>query len=261
MNRTQTLQKTRSLILIGTLSAVIATVGCSDDAKPVVKTIATSSKQTDFRPVNSATVKPISMSVPDEKSTLPAKTNPSKVTFNSRDYGISLQYPWQYTALRSKTIADNESLQPRPDGSDNQFSLVRIEVPKGFYPDTDLDSAYLIVSLNQDFDEGQCKAVLGDDKAQSESINGTEFFWKESDTGGRGNASKLRNYITYQNGTCYELEMGIKTKNDRGLSKEVNTNQVMARLDAILKSVKVKSDESNPEPKKVADAKELVSQK
>jgi hypothetical protein len=271
MKQTTALHNTRSLILIGALAAITATIACSDKPTPVAKLSSGAgvvAHSTDVRPSTSGTVKPVAFSNESEQSNSTTKANsPKFISFKSRDYGISLEYPWQYTALRSKALAENESLRPKLDGSDDQFSLMRIEVPKGFYPDTDLETGYLTVSLNQDIEEAQCKSIVSDDKndVKTESINGVEFLWKETDSGGRGSASKIRNYVTYQNGTCYELEMGVKTKNDHGFSKEVNTDHVMARLDSILKSVKIKSDESKPELKKVAgskeDANELVSKK
>jgi hypothetical protein len=61
----------------------------------------------------------------------------------------------------------------------------------------------------------------------------------ETDSGGRGQATKLRQYVTFTNGTCYEVEMGVKTSNDGGLAREVNPDQVLRRLDGILRTVKI----------------------
>jgi hypothetical protein len=74
---------------------------------------------------------------------------------------------------------------------------------------------------------------------ETDTINGVEFRWIETDTGGRGQAAKLRQYATFTNGTCYELEMGVKTRNDDGLARDVDPDQVLRRLGTILRTVKI----------------------
>jgi hypothetical protein len=171
------------------------------------------------------------------------------LTYKSRDYGVSFQYPWQYGFVSAKAIANDESLRPVADGRESQLTLVRVEVPKGFYPDTNLDNAYFSVSLNQELSAQECETVLvpakeGDVKI--DTINGTEFRWMESDNGGRGQALKLRQYVTFVGGTCYELELGVKTSNQDGLAREVDADQVMRRLDGILTSVKIQPSADVP---------------
>lgn len=137
---------------------------------------------------------------------------------------------------------------PKPDGHDGQFTLARVEIPKGFYPDTDFDRGYFTLSLNQDISEEECDATLGGDSAklQTAKINGMDFRWMETDESGRGNSAKLRNYATFANGTCYELEMGVKTKNEQGLAREVDPDQVLRRLDGMVKTVKINSTAQKP---------------
>jgi hypothetical protein len=259
--QTRTLHtSTRTLILIGSLAALLGTVACSEDPSPsVVKAASPAAKPAVLNLSASQTTKSVPLAVA-ETNNVPAKPIvPKQIAFSSRDYGISLDYPWQYTALRAKAIAQGaDSLQPRPDGSDDQFSLIRIEVPKGFYPDTDLDTAYLTVSLNQDIDQEQCEAIVSSNGARVDvmNINGIDYKWSETSDGGRGSSSKIRNYVAFQNDTCYELEAGVKTTNDHGQSKEVNSDQVFARLDGMLKTVKLQGEAkqtSDPELKKAAE--------
>jgi len=42
------------------------------------------------------------------------------------------------------------------------------------------------------------------------------------------------------------LEAGLKTQNELGLSREVNPDQVMSRLDSILNTVSIVPDEKAP---------------
>jgi hypothetical protein len=234
----------RTLILVGAVAILSASVACSRNTKPSAKlteTVRPNLQQVALKAALPAPPETTPLDVADK--TIAAKPSPSKlITYKSRDYGVSFVYPYQYAYLSARVIANGDvSLLPKSDGHDGQFSLARIDIPKGFYPDSDFDRGYFTLSLNPDISEQECMAVLGDekDKVQSESINGVEFRWIESDEGGRGNASRMRNYVAFTNGSCYELEMGVKTKNEQGLAREVDTDQVLRRLDGIAKSVKI----------------------
>jgi hypothetical protein len=250
-NNSQTIGKTCAVILFGAL-ALATTVACSDGPK----TAKASSKRADSaQPVMAQSLVPAAPKLATvservmEKKVAVERPKSDLMTFKSRDYGVSFQYPWQYAYLNAKTVANGDaSLQPKPDGTDGQFTLARVEIPKGFYPDTNFDSAYFVLSLNQDLGEDECYATLGQDKdkLQTANIKGVDFRWVEAESGGHGSAAKVRNYAGFANGTCFELESGLKTQNEKGLSREVNPEQVMSRLDSMLKTVSIATDKKAP---------------
>lgn len=230
------------VVLAGTL-AVVATVACSSKSKLAVTT--SERNGASLRSEAVATAAPAMTPVATtSKTPQPEKPPASKlIVYRSRDYAVSLVYPKQYAFLNAKAVANGDpSLRPIPDGNDGQFTLARVEIPQGFYPESNYESGYFTLSLNQDLEEAECKPVLGtgeDGKVQTDTINGVEFRWMEVDSGGRGNAARLRQYVTFTNGTCYELELGVKTRNEHGLAREVNPDQVLRRLDGILRTVRV----------------------
>jgi hypothetical protein len=234
--------------LFGTLTAIVTTAGCSSQPKPPAALALTSPmakvsvspeapKSVAFT-ANSIPTKPI------EKSKVQAKADkPRAASFKSHDYGVSFEYPWQYTRVGAKAISNSSWLQPQADGLDSQLTLVRIDIPKGFYPGTDFDSGYFMLSVNPGLKKDECEATLKaakDSKPQMVNINGVEYRWIETKSGGHGESAKVRDYAGFADDTCYEMETGIKTKND-GLSREIDTDQVLRRLDPILISVKVDS--------------------
>ena len=255
----------RAAILLGTIAALLTAVACTEKPKPSV--VAEKPVSAMVRPaaLNTSTpeiAKPVSMEAANDTSAS-AKPALKPITFKSRDYGVTFTYPWQYAFLNAKTLANGSaSLLPKPDGSDGQVTFARVEIPKGFYADSDLKSAYFMLTLNQDIGEQDCAASIHPDKKgeiQNEAINGVNFRWSESETGGHGSASKVRNYSTFANDTCYEVETGVITESD-GLVKEVNPDQVMRRLSAILKTVEIKTSTesaSAPQLKSSADPKPL----
>lgn len=259
-NNSQKIGNTCAVILFGAL-ALATTVACSDGPK--------TAKASSKRPVEtgqSATAQPLVPAVP-KIETVAAKVDKKApverpkselITFKSRDYGVSFQYPWQYAYLNAKAVATgDDSIKPKPDGTDAQFTLARVDIPKGFYPDTNFDSAYFMLSLNQGLGEDECHATLGQekDKLQTANINGVDFRWIESESGGRGSAARVRNYVTFANGNCYELEAGLKTQNEKGVAREVNPEQVMSRLNSILNTVSIVSGGEKAAPvEKTAEA-------
>ncbi len=241
--------KIHTLILFGAAATLAVAIGCSTASKanPVV----VKSSQSIGPAVRSDASKSVAFTAKPEVVTVADKSSSPKskyISFKSRDYGISFEYPWQYTKLSAKTIASNSELQPKDDGFEGQFTIARVEIPSGFYPDTDFDSAYLTVSLNQDISKEDCASSLKigkDAKAQTMNVNGADFLWTETENGGKGSAAKIRNYVTYANDTCYEIETGVKTVND-GLSREIDPDQVMKRLDSMLMTVKVVPEAQSP---------------
>jgi hypothetical protein len=244
-NNSQSIGKTCAVILFGALAAA-TTIACSGSQK--VAKASTKPAGQDIGPAlvqSAGPVAPQLAMVAVKKIPADRPVESKLIAYKSRDYGVSFQYPWQYAYLNAKTIANGDpSLQTKSDGSDSQFTLARVEIPKGFYPDTNFDSAYFSLSLNQDLGQQECEATLGQQKEKiaTENINGMDFRWTEADSGGHGSAARIRNYIAFANGTCYELETGVKTKNEKGLAREVNIEQVVSRLDSILQSVTIKSD-------------------
>lgn len=227
----------RSVALLGIAAAMAATIACSENSAPVVNASQPNATGPEPAVVQTADAKAelVDASVKSVRPQSPL------LTYKSRDYGVSFQYPWQYARIGPRAMQGDVGLRPTPDGHEGQFALVRINVPRGFYPDTNYQAGYFTLSLNQDLDEEKCMATLpvSNTAVRTELVNGTEFRWVETQSGGDGSSATVRNLVNFSNGTCYEVEMGVKTQNDQGLVREVNPDQVMRRLNAILQTVKI----------------------
>jgi hypothetical protein len=234
------------LVVLGAVAALVSTTIACSDSKP--KQLASSSSQQP-QAVTNAAVRPAVLGLTQDvtkpkqvsvDSTENSKRDRSKpIAFKSRDYGVSFQYPWQYTRMGARALAESDgSKLPKSDGFEGQFTLARVDIPKGFYPDTNFDSGYFSLSLNQEVSKEECGAMLGTD-TKTVNVNGVDFKWVESENGGLGNSSKIRNYAAYTNYACYEIELGVNTQNEQGLSREIDADQVMRRLDSILQTVKI----------------------
>ncbi len=243
-------RKTTGGVLIATLAVVMSTVACSNQSKSAVmspRPVRSNEAATPQTSVH-AVAQPALLSIADKSS--PVKpVAPQLVVYRSRDYGVSFLYPWQYAFTSAKKLAEADESEPsKSNGHGGQFTLARIEIPKGYYPDTDFENGYFTLSLNEDISEQECQSMLNggkDGKLETENINGVDFHWKQTESGGHGIASTVRNYTTFTNGTCYQVEIGVKTKNERGRVREVDAGQVLRRLDRVFRSLKIESVAQN----------------
>jgi len=225
------------LLTLAVVAVAAAGAACTD--KMTEQTVKAQSPAVKAVSLQSKTA-PISVQ-PDVKAAdkVAVKQPNAPLKFRSRDYAVSFEYPWQYSIASAKSISEIGSLQPKGDGTEDQITLTRVDLPKGFYPDSDFESGYFTLSLNPEIEEDGCKSVLGTG-LQTANVNGTDFTWVETEQVGKGESSKVRSYVTYKNDVCYEFELGVKTKNEKGLAREVNPDQVMRRLEAMLKTVSFK---------------------
>lgn len=242
--------KIRLVILLAALAVVAATVGCSGNSKAAISSSmpAGTNLRADSPQTGTRNAQPAAAVHSSAKASSAEKSpTPRLITYKSRDYGVSFVYPWQYSFVSARAVAEGDgSLKPKADGHDGQITLARIDIPKGFYAGTDYESGYFTLSLDQDLNQQECEASLAvpnDGKPGTDTINGAEFRWLETENGGGGHAAKLRQYVTYTNSTCYQFELGVKTRNEDGLARELDPDKVMRRLDGILRSVKVVPEE------------------
>jgi len=238
-----------SLPLLTALAIMATTVACSKNSSTTVNSSmpASASLRADARQPGTNGVAPAAVAAaanaPTPTSSVDKPAGSKLITYKSRDYGISFLYPRQYAFLSARTIAQGDaSLRPKSDGHDGQITLARVEIPKGFYDGTDYESGYFTLSLDQGMNQQECQASLvvpEGGKLSADTINGVEFQWIETEGGGHGHAAKQRQYVTFKNSTCYEVEMGVNTRNEDGLAREVDPDKVLRRLDGILRTVKV----------------------
>ena len=242
--------KIRLVILLAALAAVATMVACSSNSRGTISSSmsAGTSLRADSPQTGTPNAQPAAAVPSNAKASSAEKPPvPKLITFKSRDYGVSFVYPWQYSFVSARAVAEGDaSLKPKADGHDGQITLARIDIPKGFYAGTDYENGYFTLSLDQDLNQQECEASLAvpkDGKPGTDSINGVEFRWLETENGGGGHAAKLRQYVTFTNSTCYQFELGVKTRNEDGLAREVDPDKVMRRLDGILRSVKILPEE------------------
>lgn len=174
------------------------------------------------------------------------KKRPSNVTYKDQTYGVSFRYPWTY-GLKSGDSLDTAATDfVQPGG----VTAVAVEVPKGFYPDTDLASASFLVNVNQNLTEAECGQFAAPQSTSSDqgvvqpakvALGGLELQEIEDISGEDTKQDDTKYYHLFQNGNCYEFALSLSTEavGDDETVRPVEREKVFRRLETILASVKI----------------------
>jgi hypothetical protein len=242
------------------LGLLLAVSACSKQSpKPVLAGVSSPASR-------SAT--PAATATPASASALPApakrtlKKRPANVTYSDANSGVSFLYP------RKFALASGDKAQPQLGMGDVPMNFIQpggvavatVALPSGSYPGTDFASAFFNVNVNRNLSEQECAhfAFVDTRNADEEAVDAEKVKIGSTDmemtSNFSGNAIKQAEteyYHSYENGACYEYVLGLGTEGfaTEGGIEHVNRDEVFAKLEKILATVKI-----NPvEPEHVAD--------
>ena len=128
--------------------------------------------------------------------------------------------------------------------------IASVAAPSTSYPGTDFSAAFFNVNVNRSLSEQECSqfGVVDSRNPDGEAIDpekvevGTVQLSKTTDFTGDGMQQTEAQYFhRYENGACYEFVLGLDTAGFGTDAKieAVNRDQVFAKLEKILESVKI----------------------
>ena len=253
----------RAIALVAT-SGLMALVACSSSSKTVSaaqaqNTQPEASQAAASQPAGSSEtplLKPVSAvshktgsAVQHSASSREALSRDPLSTFKDDDFGISLEYPWQYGFKSGhKLRLKGEEIQTGFVAAGG-VNLATIDIPAGYYDKTDFERAFMNVNVNRKLTSEQCSQFANAEKLApaKTKVGEQEFMMIERS----GDNSITRAYHQYEGGACYEFVLGLETNNDDsddagGQIKPVSPKQVFARLENILATVDIKADQDGP---------------
>ncbi len=200
------------------------------------------------------------------KKALGHKKRPANVIYKDADFGVSFVYPRKFS-VKSGDNADPEfagigaaSMNfVQPGG----VPIATVGMPDNSYPGTDFASAFLNVNVNRSLSEQECAHFAITD---SHNVNGAgadaekvkvgpteiEMATTSNFSGSALTRSETQYYHSYQNGACYEyiLSLGTAGFGSKDGAKPVNRDEVFAKLEKILATVKIspRSDKDLTQP-------------
>ncbi len=250
-SRQQKIAMIAGFVILGILIALSA---CSKAApKPALVGISSPDTQTSTAaaaPTPTATPAP---ATPVAKKKTHKKRPAAIVTYSDPKTGVSFQYPRKYE------LASGDKIQPAIDGlgpvpmnfaQPGGTSVAMVAVPPITYPGTDFTTAFFHVNVNRSLSEKECSefAFVDASNADGEPVDaeklrvGAAYMEKTSNFAGDAmKQGETQYYHRYENGACYEFVLGLGTAGygtEDGV-EPVNHDEVFAKLEKILASVKI----------------------
>jgi hypothetical protein len=261
-SRQQKLAMTAGFAILGLLLAISA---CSKQSpKPALVSVS-SPASTSAAPAATATPAPTTataVTMPKKKA---AKKRPANVTYSDPNSGVSFRYP------RKFTLGSGDDAQPQFAGVDVPMNFVQpggvtiatVAEPDRSYPGTDFASAFFNVNVNRGVSEQECGhfAFVDTRNADGEPVDAEKVAVGSADmemtsdfSASALKQSEAQYYHNYQNGACYEYVLGLGTAGfaTEGGIQHVNRDEVFAKLEKILATVKINPVEPEPVAEQVA---------
>jgi hypothetical protein len=250
-SRQQKLAMIAGFAILGLLLAVSA---CSKQSpKPALVGVSspTSSSATPAAAATPATTPTAAASPAPAKKT--PKKRPANVTYSDANSGVSFLYP------RKSALTSGDKAQPQLAGmGDVPMNFVQpggvavatVALPGGSYPGTDFESAFFNVNVNRSVSEQECAhfAFVDTRNADGEPVDAEKVKIGSTDMEMTSNFSasviaqaETQYYHSYENGACYEYVLGLGTEGfaTEGGIEHVNRDEVFAKLEKILATVKI----------------------
>jgi len=255
-SRQQKLAMIAGFAILGLLLVVSA---CSkQDPKPALVGVSSpaSSSATPAIPVTAATTATSAASPAPVKKT--PKKHPANVTYSDANSGVSFLYP------RKFVVTSGDKAQPQlaavgevrmnfvqPGG----VAVATVALPGSLYPGTDFASAFFNVNVNRSVSEQECEHFAFVDTrnadgepvdAEKVKIGSTDMEMTSDFSANAIKQAETQYYHSYENGACYEYVLGLGTEGfaTEGGIEHVNRDEVFAKLEKILASVKIKPVET-----------------
>jgi hypothetical protein len=181
------------------------------------------------------------------------KKRPANVTYSDPNSGVSFLYPRKWAL----TSGDKALPQFAPLGDAGMnfvepggVAVATVELPGGSYPGTDFASAFFNVNVNRSVSEQECGhfAVVDShnvngapEDTEKVKIGSTDMETTSNFSASPMTQTETQYYHSYNNGACYEyvLSVGTAGYGTKDGVKPVNRDEVFAKLEKILTTVKI----------------------
>lgn len=183
------------------------------------------------------------------------KRRPSTATYADSTYGVSFRYPRNYK------IKAGESAKPEASPAiplnfvqADAVTLAAVELPRNSFPGSDFATGMFTVSVSQGHTAGECSQFAvpdtdehsGEPLLPSEAKVGGRVFEEMDHYSGPAQPTDTKYYHVYENGMCYEFALGFSRHDFPKDVTPVDREEVFAKLEKILLSVRLESATAQP---------------
>src|SRR5215470_2530171 len=247
-----------AMIAVLSGAVLLGTNGCSKgSSKTAIETPAANNTSDQQLLKAASTSAPSSVTNEPPVKTRKKRRSPV-ITYKDKTSGISFQYPRNY-ALKTgdKAKSDWARMGPVPMNfvQNGGVSVAAVEVPRGFFPETNFVSAIFNVSVNRNLSASDCEQFGSPGNEQAGrvpptkvNIGGVEYNQTEAMADDESKQAEAKYYHLFEGGTCYEFALGLATdgSGEEDGVKPVSHKAVFGKLEKILTSVKIQT-EAKPE--------------
>jgi len=266
-------QKIAMIAGFAILGILIALSACSKQSpKPALVGISSPDAQTSTAAAAPTPTTTPAAAPPVAKKKTHKKRPAAIVTYSDPKTGVTFRYPRKYE------LASGDKIQPAIDGlgpvpmnfvQPDGASVAMVAAPPTSYPGTDFTTAFFHVNVNRSLSEKECSefAFVDTSNADGESVDaeklrvGSAYMEKTSNFAGDAmKQGETQYYHRYENGGCYEFVLGLGTAGygmEDGV-EAVNHDEVFAKLEKILASVKIQPVEQEQAVAKAAATEEAT---
>jgi hypothetical protein len=181
-----------------------------------------------------------------------ARKRPANVTYTDASSGVSFLYPRKALLTSGDKTKDDLGVKDaamnfaQPGG----VTIATVALPDSWYPGTDFASAFFNVNVNRGVSQQECEhfAIVDTRNPDGEPVDAEKVTIGETEMETTSNFSanaikqdETQYYHSYTNGACYEYVLGLGTEGfaTEGGVKHVNRDEVFAKLEKILATVKI----------------------
>ena len=251
-SRQQKLAMIAGFAILGLLLAVSA---CSKQSpKPALVGVSSpaSSSATAAAATTPVTTPTAAASPASTKKTPKTKKRPANVTYSDANSGVSFRYPRKFALASGGKEPQLSGMSDAPMNfvQPGGVAVVTVELPSGSYPGTDFASAFFNVNVNRGISEQECAHFAFADTRNADGkpldadkvkIGSTDMEMTSTFSGSAMKQAETQYYHGYEKGACYEYVLGLGTEGfaTEGGVEHVNRDEVFAKLEKILATVKI----------------------
>jgi hypothetical protein len=252
-SRQQQLAMIAGFAILGLLLVVSAS--SKQDPKPALVGVSSPapSSATPAIVVTAATTPTAAASPAPTKKT--PKKRPANVTYSDAHSGVSFLYPRKFALTSgSKTLPQLAAVSmneaPMNFVQPGGVAVATVSLPGGSYPGTDFASAFFNVNVNRSVSQQECAHFAFVDSrnadgepvdAEKVKIGSTDMEMTSDFSASALKQAETQYYHSYENGACYEYVLGLGTAGygTKDGVESVNRDEVFAKLEKILATVKI----------------------
>lgn len=247
-------QKAAMIAAFAILGSLLAVTACSKQAaKPALVSVSSPSPTSaaPAAPSLTASVAPATLPVATKKAA--RKKRPANVTYSDANSGVTFLYPRKFAlATGDKAHPELAAIGDVPMNfvEAGGSAIATVALPNSLYPGTDFEAAFFNVNVNRAVSEQECQhfAFVDSGNADGEAVDAekvkvgsTEMEMTSDFSANIMKQAETQYYHDYENGACYEYVLGLGTAGfaTEGGIEHVNRDEVFAKLEKILATVKI----------------------